>query len=656
MDNQKECNYCHKVIDNDDYLNCNICKLYIHINCLNNSTPGDLLGDVFFEFVCSDCSPDGNESFERIALPWAILIVLAIHNLSIRSKGLGRQGFFHWRIHIACFIEKNWTALMGAAKRKKKWTGTISGALSHNTPILFTSGLETFQDSGWWKLTYNQSPKRYMELYQQLRTEKKSIEVVPRIVPSTSADAASVGSTQEPKRRRLDEEEVFSRSLPFMGRHPWNKPTSSEKSSRLIVDFLSSDSDQTIDFPDLNLDDSSVVSVPLAVNDWPDDFMNVEFPHEENDTDDNSEHKPRIVQVTNFQEAGENDVEFGYAAENIKNEIDTDTDEDIDDYSRKYVCEKSLFTQSVRRRLPWEVDGTTTADCVDQDEDIVPMSEYEENEMLGKLRNVIESDIMTVPPWVNQFYRKLCVRELKRGLIQPIFDIDHLTTGRGTNGSGQILDRYHLLVGTSGRKKTFYSTLAGSMEHEMFESPHTGRVLHPFIYRNSKSMPMWVKLMCELQYAVNGVLPSRASIDYCYVRPHHIAAVNSLLQNNFWPGIDMSECLSYPDFSIVALYKKLVIGCAFLVPDVGHCAAYVSFMAVRPGWQRAGVATFMLYHLTQTCMGKDITLHVSASNPAICLYQKFGFKIEEVILDFYEKYLPKDSKQSKHAFFLRLKR
>lgn len=183
--------------------------------------------------------------------------------------------------------------------------------------------------------------------------------------------------------------------------------------------------------------------------------------------------------------------------------------------------------------------------------------------------------------------------------------------------------------------------------------------------------------MCELQYAVNGVVPSRASIDYCYVRPHHIAAVNSLLQNNFWQGIDsklthisrlfisnpqsfiqcqVSECLSYPDFSIVALYKKLVIGCAFLVPDVGHCAAYVSFMAVRPGWQRAGVASFMLYHLTQTCMGKDITLHVSASNPAICLYQKFGFKIEEVILDFYEKYLPKDSKQSKHAFFLRLKR
>lgn len=61
----------------------------------------------------------------------------------------------------------------------------------------------------------------------------------------------------------------------------------------------------------------------------------------------------------------------------------------------------------------------------------------------------------------------------------------------------------------------------------------------------------------------------------------------------------MSECLSYPDFSVVALYKKLVIGCAFLVPNVCHNEAYISYMAVRPEWQRAGIASFMLYHLTQ---------------------------------------------------------
>lgn len=55
-------------------------------------------------------------------------------------------------------------------------------------------------------------------------------------------------------------------------------------------------------------------------------------------------------------------------------------------------------------------------------------------------------------------------------------------------------------------------------------------------------------------------------------------------------------------------------------------------------------------------MGKDFTLHVSATNPAICLYQKFGFKIEELILDFYDKFLPLDSKDSRHAFLLRLER
>lgn len=44
--------------------------------------------------------------------------------------------------------------------------------------------------------------------------------------------------------------------------------------------------------------------------------------------------------------------------------------------------------------------------------------------------------------------------------------------------------------------------------------------------------------MSELQYAVNDEIPERSSIDFCYVRPQHIAAVNGLLQRMFWPGID----------------------------------------------------------------------------------------------------------------------
>lgn len=44
--------------------------------------------------------------------------------------------------------------------------------------------------------------------------------------------------------------------------------------------------------------------------------------------------------------------------------------------------------------------------------------------------------------------------------------------------------------------------------------------------------------MCELQFRVNGCPPTRAPIDFCYVRPNHIPAVNALLQTVFWPGID----------------------------------------------------------------------------------------------------------------------
>jgi len=41
--------------------------------------------------------------------------------------------------------------------------------------------------------------------------------------------------------------------------------------------------------------------------------------------------------------------------------------------------------------------------------------------------------------------------------------------------------------------------------------------------------------------------------------------------------------------------------------------------------------------------GKDITLHVSVTNEAVLLYQKFGFKAEEYVQGFYKKYYPDDS-------------
>lgn len=274
------------------------------------------------------------------------------------------------------------------------------------------------------------------------------------------------------------------------------------------------------------------------------------------------------------------------------------------------------------------------------------MTQGEEEEMYKNLKKIIETEDShktDVPSWIRRYYRKLCVRKQKQ------LKLEHPKTEKAKN-EPTFLDRFF----TSYQQQS--SLLAGSTSHDLFQSPYTGQTLHPFIYRDKNIQPKWLKLMCEMKFTVNKIPPERSSIDYCYAKPQHISAINSLLQQTFWPGIDMTESLSYPDFTVVALYKKLVIGCAFLVPDVCHNEAYISFLAVRPGWDRCGIASFMLYHLTQTSHGKDVTLHVSASNPAICLYQKFGFKTEELVLDFYEKFLPPDSPQSPHALFLRLTR
>jgi predicted GNAT family acetyltransferase len=38
---------------------------------------------------------------------------------------------------------------------------------------------------------------------------------------------------------------------------------------------------------------------------------------------------------------------------------------------------------------------------------------------------------------------------------------------------------------------------------------------------------------------------------------------------------------------------------AFMIPDVSHSEAYISFVFTHPEWRRVGIAKFMLYHLCQ---------------------------------------------------------
>ncbi|KAJ8264255.1 hypothetical protein GJAV_G00147050 [Gymnothorax javanicus] len=322
-----------------------------------------------------------------------------------------------------------------------------------------------------------------------------------------------------------------------------------------------------------------------------------------------------------------------------------------------------------------------------------PLSLYEERLLLRRLEACPQA--LAVTPAANRLRRKLLVRQAKREGGLPLLDIDQAVsaalalvggmygaqeavlsrqgpmegpgTFRTTSQDQRILDRFQTVVSTKKGNKpaavSFCHRLMGSDAgiDQGIRSPYTSRLLKPFIRRDYETRPVKLKLLAEIRAHAHRSDPSwapepDAPIDYCYVRPNHIPSVNSMCHEMFWPGVDLSECLQYPDFSVVVLYKKVVIGFGFMVPDVKYNEAYISFLLVHPEWRRAGIATFMIYHLIQTCMGKDVTLHVSASNPAMLLYQKFGFKTEEYVLDFYDKYYPVDSKECRHAFYLRLRR
>lgn len=190
----------------------------------------------------------------------------------------------------------------------------------------------------------------------------------------------------------------------------------------------------------------------------------------------------------------------------------------------------------------------------------------------------------------------------------------------------------------------------------LIKSPWSGKSLKPIIRQDFESKPLKMRLLEDIiafPHRRNKAWESDTlnPINYLYLRPYMVESVNNLLKATFWPEIDISESLLYPEHTIIVLYKEYVIGCGFITPS-----GYITYFCVHPEWGNAGIGKFMLYHLIQTCPGRDITLHVSVNNPAMILYQKFSFKIEEFIRNFYDKYLPEDSKNYKHAFFLRLRR
>ncbi|KOX70978.1 Cysteine-rich protein 2-binding protein [Melipona quadrifasciata] len=647
------CKICGNLCDpyNKPALSCNECLKKIHVECLKRGTvPASFVGDVFFDLACSDCSPLGEETVVRNRMPWLNVIILTLYNLREKSSGISKRGYFHWKSDISTFVDRNWDCLFKkTVKRKKNWTGTISGTLSHYSGIFFKSGTTELEESGWWRLINNDPPEILIAKNEKMildRRKKEADQVKAKTLnklhsPTLSESSISVGENSSYVNASTKNQDCSAYSQAYV------------QPDKTLFDLLLEENElNNIDIEDdiMSTEQNEKPSLSDLIRDCQYQTNNFHFSQLLDDftSEWTSTTTDAVSQNLNIKTDQMKEVE-----EEEDHSNDSLNEEESND-SPSFVQEKppvSLFKTTQRRPWPWQ------RNYINREK--IPRMTLQEEAYL--LQQVNKSTLNIAPPEIKRFYRKLAVRKLKREYGLPTLDIDNFgcktkILDKPLKDSGRVLDRFF-----GDDLSLFEQRLQGYNEPTSVHSPYTNRILKPFIRRDTSCYPLWLKVMDELRAKVNKSnpkwkAPPLSPIDYSYVRPQHIPAINSLCSQFFWPGIDLTECLQYPDFSCVVLYKKLVIGFAILVPDVGYNEAYISFFLTRPEWRRSGIGTFMLYHLIQTCMGKDVTLHVSATNPALILYQKFGFKVEEFVQDFYDKYITPNSRECRHALFLRLSR
>ncbi|XP_032663541.1 cysteine-rich protein 2-binding protein [Odontomachus brunneus] len=647
-ENTESCKNCGKTCNPYDNpaLHCSGgCNKKLHIECLKTgSVPSSFMGDVFFELNCASCSSEGEETVIRNKMPWLTVIILTLYNLYKKSSGISNRGYFHWKSDISTFVDKNWDTLFKkSVKKKKNWMGTISGTLSHYGGVYFKSGTNELGESGWWKLLDTSPPEVLIARNNKVILNRKKNSDTKLSYKSfvDGSSALSDSSTISVGGDSSCNTELLKHQSSSTYTHVYIQPTET------LSDFLFECDEPNDSYTNDTLLYKDNVTLASENYIFPDLIHDFEY---ENTNVQSAELMEGYEWLFKTSPPMPND-----SSNENKNIKEEEYDEDSSDshVSVQKQPPVSLFKGTNRRKWPWDKKLAIT-------DTKIPRMTYQEEVYL--LQKVNKTDLYKAPCLVRRLYRKLAVRKTKREFGLPLLDVDCFESksrafAKPSKSNDRVLDRF--FVDDLGC--IFEQRLQGYCEPTAVHSPYTNRLLKPFIRQDTCSRPLWLRIMEEMCTKVNKNNPEwrpppRASIDYSYIKPQHIPAINSLCNQFFWPGIDLTECLQYPDFTCVVLYKKLVIGFAVLVPDVGYNEAYISFILTRPEWRNAGIGTFMLYHLIQTCMGRDVTLHVSVTNPALLLYQKFGFKMEELVQDFYDKYMPLNSQECRHALYLRLNR
>ncbi|OZJ06841.1 hypothetical protein BZG36_00183 [Bifiguratus adelaidae] len=565
--------------------------------------------------------------------------------------------YYRWKEDICEYIENNWEYLAPGKTKVVTWTNTIASVLSTQHAV-FLSGFDKFKQSGWWTLR-EESPPRKQNKKPRPKPSLALLQERPNKKAQTTASKSLKKEASQNQLSRLQSEDWEMGSppvIPSLDAKELSETRGLSMNAQLGM-FLS------------NYDNPFDTVALFDDIFWPEMVL-------DKDTMEAKHYLYRKVQRA--RRAKENAI--------VKSEP-----------------EDGMFSSAfpaIADRVVGEMSSTEEAQPSPPDNHVYKvhatakiMSPYDEWDLLQKLENTNAS----LPASIKTFKRKLQLRRasVKRALGLALFNIDdflnkQLNSSRpmepikASDVFSELADGADPLqlsqpkkpqlspeeyreklaaIETTPWTRSFVFRLYGSLDGRSMTSsePWTaswrGRKLRPFIWRNPDCSSEHLRLLDDIKAAYRAreqrlqSIPSVADeishgpIDYVHFQKQHRVAVNELLCRIFWPGID-----DYPDYSVVALYKCIVIGCAFMTP-----AAYITFLAVAPGWEGAGVGQFMLYHLIQTSPGKDISLHVSANNPAMILYQKFGFKPEEFIVNFYDKYLPPQSTACKNAFLMRLR-
>jgi len=154
-----------------------------------------------------------------------------------------------------------------------------------------------------------------------------------------------------------------------------------------------------------------------------------------------------------------------------------------------------------------------------------------------------------------------------------------------------------------------------------FSQPALSKQHPPYIRREYGLYPLGLQFLQEIAIVsrnkCNEILGSSSlvrpasPIDFLALSHLHVSQANALLQQLFWPGITIADCIEFKR-GIVALYRKLVVGVGVITSD-----GYLMYLAVRPHWQGEGIGRTMLWWLIKENENVDITLHVAVDNPAL---------------------------------------